>query len=225
MERRELGSVKPPAEHGINLRGGRRRHDVLEGDEGDGGDPGVSRADDGADAVLGENGVVRPVRDELLEGPREQARAYGAREALRDELAYPLRGVDPGLGAEDDGVLTVDALDHLAVRHARGGRIAKNLGDGLAAEQPDPDLERKTGRDVVHHADSGVGNVLEGLIGLLQGAHVDEEHDPGTVGMAVDEALERTDDVLQLLVVGHVDSLVHMHAEHTVRRVGDARRR
>ena len=42
---------------------------------------------------------------------------------------------------------------------------------------------------------------------------------------AVDEALERTDDVLQLLVVGHVDSLVHMHAEHTVRRVGDARRR
>ena len=105
------------------------------------------------------------------------------------------------------------------MRHARGGRIAKNLGDGLAAEQPDPDLERKTGRDVVHHADSGVGNVLEGLIGLLQGAHVDEEHDPGAVGMAVDEALERTDDVLQLLVVGHVDRLVHMHAEHTVRRV------
>ena len=225
MERRELGSVKPPAEHGIDLRGGRRRHNVFEGDEGNGGNPGVSRADDGADAVLGENGVVRPVRDELLEGPREQACAYGAREALRDELAYPLRGVDPGLGAEDDGVLTVDALDHLAVRHAHGGRIAKNLGDGLAAEQPGPDLEREPGGDVVHHPDGGVGNVLEGLIGLLQRAHVNKKHDPSAVRVTVDEALERTDNVLQLLVVGHVDRLVHMHAEHTVRRVGDARRR
>ena len=175
--------------------------------------------------MLGENGVVRPVRGKLLEGPREQARAYGAREALRDELTYPLGRVDPGLGAEDDGVLTVDALDYLAVRHAHGGRIAKNLGDGLAAEQPGPDLEREPGGDVVHHPDGGVGNVLEGLIGLLQRAHVNKKHDPGAVGMAVDEALERTDDVLQLLVVGHVDRLVHMHAEHTVRRVGDARRR
>ena len=61
--------------------------------------------------------------------------------------------------------LTVDALDHLAVRHARGGRIAKNLGDGLCRRAArTPNLERKTGRDVVHHADSGVGNVLEGLI-------------------------------------------------------------